>query len=309
MLLFRYRSSWTAPLSGKYHMKDSSKTKAHLIAELEALRQRTAELEAREAQWQAEANRRAAEPALVNSVQEGLASRLAMQALENARLFAETHQRAAELAIINNISQALASQLEMNVVVDLVGEKLREVFKVQYIFIALYDRETELLSFPYFVDEYDPEVPAPLRPLRNGLTEYVLRTGEPLLATPEVHEALVARGEAELIGAPSLDWLGVPLRVKDRTIGVVVAQTYEQGVRYGQSELDILTFVSAQTAMAIERRRAEAANRRAVVRQLLGFRLVELGPPTGDQPVVPGPRLTRRLVHVHDHRWYSPSGC
>ncbi|MGH7673250.1 MAG: ATP-binding protein, partial [Gemmatimonadales bacterium] len=91
----------------------------------------------------------------------------------------------------------------------------------------------------------------------------MLRTGEPLLATPEVHEALVARGEAELIGAASLDWLGVPLRVKDRTIGVVVAQTYEAGVRYGRSELDILTFVSAQIAMAVERKRADDALRQS----------------------------------------------
>ncbi|HXO84936.1 MAG TPA: PAS domain S-box protein, partial [Gemmatimonadales bacterium] len=83
--------------------------------------------------------------------------------------------------------------------------------------------------------------------------------GRPLLATPEVYEKLVATGEVELIGAPSIDWLGVPLKVKDRTIGVVVTQTYSQGVRYGQSELDILTFVSSQMAMAIERKRVEDA--------------------------------------------------
>jgi len=97
------------------------------------------------------------------------------------------------------------------------------------------------------------------RKLRKGLTEYVLRTGQPLLATPEVYERLVAAGEAELIGAPSIDWLGVPLKVKDRTIGVVVTQTYSPGVRYGESERDILTFVSSQMAMAIERKRVEDA--------------------------------------------------
>jgi len=138
-----------------------------------------------------------------------------------------------------------------------------ELMPARNFYVALYDPTTQLLSFPYFVDEYDPELPAPSRSLRNGLTEYVLRTGEPLLATPEVHEALVARGEAELIGAPSLDWLGVPLRVKDRTIGVVVAQTYEAGVRYGQRELDILNFVSAQIAMAVERKRADDALRQS----------------------------------------------
>jgi PAS domain S-box-containing protein len=161
------------------------------------------------------------------------------------------------------ISEAALSAENLHALLTDVHRIVGELMPARNFYVALYDPETELLSFPYFVDQYDPEIPAQSRGLRNGLTEYVLRTGEPLLATPEVHEALVVRGEAELIGAPSLDWLGVPLRVKDRTIGVVVAQTYEEGVRYGQSELDILTFVSAQTAMAIERRRAEEALRQS----------------------------------------------
>src|SRR5262249_35584134 len=51
-------------------------------------------------------------------------------------------------------------------------------------YIALYEAETQLLSFPYFVDEEDP-TPAPKR-LGRGLTEYILRSGEPLLPTPTV---------------------------------------------------------------------------------------------------------------------------
>ncbi len=86
-----------------------------------------------------------------------------------------------------------------------------------------------------------------------------MRTGRPLLATPDVYEDLVRRGEAELIGAPSLDWVGVPLQIRDRTIGVVAVQTYSEGIRYGEEEKDILTFVSTQVAMAIERKRADTA--------------------------------------------------
>ena len=134
-----------------------------------------------------------------------------------------------------------------------------ELMTAKNFYVSLYDAEKDRLEFPYFVDEYDTARDIPPRKLRKGLTEYVLRTGQPLLATPEVYERLVAAGEAELIGAPSIDWLGVPLKVKDRTIGVVVTQTYSPGVRYGPSELDILTFVSSQMAMAIERKRVEDA--------------------------------------------------
>ena len=142
-----------------------------------------------------------------------------------------------------------------------IHEIVGELMPAKNFYVALYDQQRNQLEFPYFVDEYDTARDVPPRKLRKGLTEYVLRTGRPLLATPEVHEQLVAAGEAELIGAPSIDWLGVPLTVKDRTIGIVAAQTYSAGVRYGQSELDILTFVSSQMAMAIERKRGEDALR------------------------------------------------
>jgi PAS domain S-box-containing protein len=128
-------------------------------------------------------------------------------------------------------------------------------------YIALFDQECRLLSFPYFVDEFDP--PPATRGLEKGLTEYVLRTGIPLLATPEILSDLENQGEIELIGAPSIDWLGVPLKIREKTIGVLVVQTYSPGLRYGQDEKNILIFVSNQVAMAIERKRTEANLRRS----------------------------------------------
>src|SRR5881296_2855165 len=122
-------------------------------------------------------------------------------------------------------------------------------------YIALYDAATDQLTFPYHVDEYDTDFPS--KTPGKGLTEYVLRTGQPLLVTPEVHAELERRGEVELIGPPSIDWVGVPLKIGDRTIGVLVAQTYAPGVRYRDTEKHILQFVSTQVAMAIERKRTE----------------------------------------------------
>ena len=128
-------------------------------------------------------------------------------------------------------------------------------------YIALYDPEAGLLSFPYFKDEYD-EPPAP-QPLRRGLTDYVLRHGEPLLADPAKFLELERSGEVESIGAPSIDWLGVPLKARDKTIGVMVVQTYTEGVRYKEEDRDMLMFVSTQAAVAIERKRAEETLREA----------------------------------------------
>jgi PAS domain S-box-containing protein len=139
-----------------------------------------------------------------------------------------------------------------------------ELMYARNFYIALYDSVTQLLSFPYFVDEADSRPAA--KKLGKGLTEYVLRTGEPLLCTPEVFERLVKEDQAELIGAPSLDWLGVPLKVGNNAIGVVVVQSYSGDVRFGETEKGILTFVSQQLASAIEHKRNEEALRRSEAR-------------------------------------------
>jgi PAS domain S-box-containing protein len=138
---------------------------------------------------------------------------------------------------------------------------ISELMPARNFYIALYDPETGLLSFPYYKDEYD-EAPTP-QPLRRGLTDYVLRQGEPLLADPVKFLELERSGEVVSIGAPSIDWLGVPLKARDKTIGVMVVQTYTEGVRYKEEDRDMLMFVSTQAALAIERKRAEETLREA----------------------------------------------
>ncbi len=136
-----------------------------------------------------------------------------------------------------------------------------QLMNARNLYIGLYDPQSQLLSFPYFVDEVDP-TPAP-RPLGRGLTEYVLRSGEPLLASPSVFEDLLRRGEVELIGAPSVDWLGVPLKSGTAVIGALVVQSYHRNTRFGDRDREILKFVSQQLAAAIEHKRYEEALRRS----------------------------------------------
>ena len=167
------------------------------------------------------------------------------------RKWAETVQSATY-----RISEAASTVRNLDELYRSIHAIVSELIPARNFYVALYDPAERLITFPYFVDEYDTQYP----PKRSGkgLTEYVLRTGRPLLATPDVYADLERRGEVELIGAPSLDWMGVPLRVGDETIGVLVVQTYSEGVRYGEAELSILQFVSDQVARAIERQRAAA---------------------------------------------------
>ena len=125
-------------------------------------------------------------------------------------------------------------------------------------YVALYDPSSDLISYPYHEDEHDV-VPAPHRPGR-GLTELVLRRGERLLVTPE-RPGPERDGSADLVGVRSLDWLGVPLKVGERTIGMFAVQSYSRQVRYGEYEAQILQLVASQVATAIERRRLETERR------------------------------------------------
>jgi PAS domain S-box-containing protein len=156
---------------------------------------------------------------------------------------------------VYRISEAAHSAQDLEDLFRLIHEVIRELMPANNFYISLYDYDKDILSFPYFADEYD-ETPAPKR-LGKGLTEYVLRSGEPLLASPEVFDELVRKGEVESIGTPSIDWLGVPLKAENKVFGVLVVQSYIEGIRFGEEEKEILKFVSDQIAMAIKRKHAE----------------------------------------------------
>src|SRR5581483_3909558 len=139
-----------------------------------------------------------------------------------------------------------------------------ELMYARNFYIALYDAATDLLTFPYFVDERD--APPPPKKLGQGLTDYLIRSGEALLATPEVLQAMEDRGEVERSGSRSLDWMGVPLKVNSHTFGALVVQSYSKSIRYGERDKEILTFVARQLASAVEIKRNEQALRRSEAR-------------------------------------------
>ena len=202
-------------------MKDKDKTKEQLIDELTDLRQRIAELEKSETE----------------------------------------HKKAEEVQVaLYKISEPAHAAENLEELYRSIHNIITELMPAKNNFyIALYDADSEMFKFPYFIDEYEGN-PGPQK-LGKGLTEYVLRTGKPLLASPEVFEELEKKGKIESVGPPSIDWLGVPLKTKNRTIGVLTVQSYTEGVRYSEEDKNILMFISEQVAMAIERKRAEEALR------------------------------------------------
>jgi PAS domain S-box-containing protein len=171
----------------------------------------------------------------------------------------ERKRGATKQAAIYAISAAVQSGQSPEELFRSIHQSISEILPAKNFYIALYDQKSDLISFPYFVDEFDP--PPQPRKATRGLTEYVLRTSAPLLASPDRFRELVQSGEVESLGEPSLDWLGVPLRVADQTLGVLVVQTYSEGTRYSEDDMKMLSFVSSQIAMAIDRTQKELSLR------------------------------------------------
>ncbi len=129
-------------------------------------------------------------------------------------------------------------------------------------YVATLSPDGTLLSFPYFVDETAP--PPQPRKRSFGLSEYVLHTGRAILTTAD--ELTVLRRDHQQYsptGKPAALWLGAPLIIEGRAIGVIAVQDYHDPHAYGEEDKRLLTFVASQAAAAVHRRQTEEALQRA----------------------------------------------
>ncbi|MES2046994.1 MAG: diguanylate cyclase [Pseudomonadota bacterium] len=156
------------------------------------------------------------------------------------------------LRAISEASQSAESLMEL---FQRIHEVIGELLPAKNFFVALYDENTNDLTFPYFIDEFD--APPEARKLdEHTLSARVIRSRQALLLTPET-DVTKAQNSTSIVGSDSLDWLGVPLMIRDRVIGVLVVQSYSGAVRYTERDQQLLQFVSAQTAIAIERKQTQ----------------------------------------------------
>lgn len=174
--------------------------------------------------------------------------------LVNITDLAERKKAQAIQSALYRISEVMSTAQDMQDFYSAIHNIFSELMYAKNFYIAMYDPETDMLSFPYYADEYDTP-PAPTH-LSKGCTEYVLRTGQALLASAETFAELERIGEVELVGAPSVDWLGVPLKTSEKTLGVLVVQSYDEEIRFEEKDKEVLTFVSQHIASALERKQA-----------------------------------------------------
>jgi two-component system, cell cycle sensor histidine kinase and response regulator CckA len=159
------------------------------------------------------------------------------------------------------IIQAADHAQTLDVLYKRVHEIIKSIVPADSFYIALYDEKKDELNFPYYVDDTDD--PITQRKSGRGRTEYVLRTGKPLRLDQETEKGMQQRGEIVAIGKATALWVGVPLKIDDRTIGVMAVQHYTDPKAFNDTHLQILMNVSSHVAKVIARKRAEADRRTA----------------------------------------------
>jgi len=139
-----------------------------------------------------------------------------------------------------------------------IHQELSGIIEANNFYVALIDHENKKLNFPYFIDENTSIIESKFeRGLTNGITEYAMNSNKPMFLYEKDIINLEHRGKITINGKIPKIWLGVPLRVSSRVIGIISLQCYNSRTTYNYNDLELLDFISGQVALAIERKQKE----------------------------------------------------
>ena len=187
----------------------------------------------------------------------------AATAIRNARLYEEAQSRSERLTVVNRIGSAVSATLHLDDLMETVYQEIAPIFQADAFFIALYDEETDELDFRLQVDEGGREPPR-RSPLGTGLSSLVVTERKPLLVRDYEQEQdhLPPPAVWGTMKSPA-SWLGVPMLVGERLLGVISVQAYRPRA-YGEKEQLLLSTIADQVAVAIENARLfQESQRRA----------------------------------------------
>jgi PAS domain S-box-containing protein len=189
-------------------------------------------------------------------------------ALENARLFQETQTRAEELSVLNEMGRELSTNLESTSIAEIVYRYTSRLMDTSYFYVALYEEKNEEKSYPLvFEDSHRIEL-SPSKLGNRGFSDYIIRNKRAVFAPNDVLGHMKSLG-IEFIplnedDTPSQCWLGVPLMIGERVLGLISVQNVQKPNLYDEHDRDILTTIASQAAIAIENARLfQEAQRRA----------------------------------------------
>lgn len=183
-----------------------------------------------------------------------VASRIAGQ-IATARLVTN-------LRVLNDVGRELTSagrRLTEQQVVDLIHNQTQRFLNTDSMYIALYDEEQQLLRFPLAVENGQRENLEPRSvkledPTSGGLTEVVIRTKQPLCPSDVAAEYAARNLKVRIPPLPN-SWLGVPMLLEKKVVGVISLRNESFTRLYGTDDMDVLQAMAGQAAIAIDNAR------------------------------------------------------
>jgi PAS domain S-box-containing protein len=183
---------------------------------------------------------------------------LGQEIIERERFAEQAKRRADEMAMLNEVNGAISGLQDLDAVLDLIFKQVRKNIPLEVFFIGLYDKDTQLMSFPILFDngKYWEEAPGHVSTMPRIAN--VLRSGEPWLLNrtqTEIDEA--ASLDTNRLGdhsKPAASIMISPLQAGNEVIGVIAVQSYQMH-EYVPEQLVLLSAIARQVTVAIENAR------------------------------------------------------
>ncbi len=173
---------------------------------------------------------------------------------DSAQRQKETELKNRQLTMLNQLGQALSKLAPLQEILERIGLSIGQVFDTSNLYIALYDEAERFISFPVYWMEGKRIPNIPGRPLGTGLTELVIRTCAPVHISELAEQPLAASGVIP-VGTPCKCYLGVPITLDGRVIGVISLQDYQKTGIFDHTHIEFLSTIASQAAIAIENAR------------------------------------------------------
>ncbi len=164
---------------------------------------------------------------------------------------AELQQRNSELAIMNDVGLALAAKLDFAEVIEAVGQRVAAALETQGLTVAIRHEQTDAITFLYWIDHGVRRHELEGTVLDDEVSRQIVATGRPMRFSSAQEAA--ERGMPFKVGGTE-SYLGVPIPVGDRTIGVMALGTDEVGA-YGEDEERLLVTLATNMGVAIDNAR------------------------------------------------------
>ena len=156
--------------------------------------------------------------------------------------------------ITYKISELANASADLQTMLLDIRDLLSSVVDTTNFYIALYNKEEDVLNLPFFSDEKDEFTSVPAG---HTLTKHVIDQNRSLLLKNTEIEDLVAKGVIKRYASPSKCWLGVPLRDQDSIFGVIGIQSYNDEDAYNLDDMELVSFISDQIASAIRLKKSQ----------------------------------------------------